>query len=188
MFADVTIGRMARRHIARDRRPGFDKTLALAAVENETDADRVYDTLILMQPSYSNIGYTVQSVPGGQVAIARMRQQHLREMRNVGNLCGRQKFSGTQDHYTGLAAGKMEKIEILTLMMHSEDDPIVGYASVDWKSVKMNKYVVSATTKRGGHVQWHDGIFAFRKHMVPSSCHRLYRQRPRNSCDDQLYD
>ena len=82
-------------------------------------------------------------------------------MRNGANLRERQKFSGTQDHYTGLAAGKMEKIEILTLMMHSEDDPIVGYASVDWKSVKMNKYVVSATTKRGGHVQWHDGILPF---------------------------
>lgn len=61
-------------------------------------------------------------------------------------------------YYTHRAIDHMKEIQVTTLILHAEDDPIVVSGHVDWRKVESNRHVIVAITKRGGHVAWHQGF------------------------------
>eukprot|EP00510_Aplanochytrium_minuta_P005911 CAMPEP_0184026602 /NCGR_PEP_ID=MMETSP0954-20121128/13632_1 /TAXON_ID=627963 /ORGANISM="Aplanochytrium sp, Strain PBS07" /LENGTH=616 /DNA_ID=CAMNT_0026310865 /DNA_START=6 /DNA_END=1856 /DNA_ORIENTATION=+ len=60
--------------------------------------------------------------------------------------------------YTSRAVDNFDKIKVTTLLLHAEDDPVVGINHVAWENAKSNKNIIVAHTKRGGHCAWHEGL------------------------------
>ena len=48
-----------------------------------------------------------------------------------------------------------------TLVLHAMDDPVVAFDGVDWKAAIDNRHIISAWTKRGGHVTFPQGATPF---------------------------
>jgi hypothetical protein len=61
-------------------------------------------------------------------------------------------------HYAHKIIDNMDKIKITTLILHSEDDPIVASEHVNWEKCIKNRHVIAIHTHRGGHCAWHEGI------------------------------
>ena len=55
----------------------------------------------------------------------------------------------------------MEKIQITTLILHADDDPVVTGKQMKWGTMIKNKHLVTVQTKRGGHCAWYEGILPF---------------------------
>jgi len=64
-------------------------------------------------------------------------------------------------HYSQVAIDHMDSIKTTMLLLHSDDDPVVSSAHVNWTKLKANKHVIVAHTHRGGHCAWHEGVMPF---------------------------
>ncbi len=65
----------------------------------------------------------------------------------------------TRGHYKKTAASEISKIKVTTLILHSDDDPIVAGSLIDWNKIPENKNIIILNTKRGGHCSWYEGLF-----------------------------
>ncbi|GBG33048.1 Monoacylglycerol lipase ABHD2 [Hondaea fermentalgiana] len=61
-------------------------------------------------------------------------------------------------HYTTRSIDEMHKIQVPTLLLHAEDDPVVSSLHVDWGKLESNRKIIVAHTRRGGHCAWHEGL------------------------------
>eukprot|EP00808_Paulinella_micropora_P020912 g32063.t1 len=68
-------------------------------------------------------------------------------------------FENTAEHWENPAEKFISGIGISTLVLHARDDPVVSNAHVRWRKLWANKHVITAHTKRGGHVSWFEGWF-----------------------------
>ena len=50
----------------------------------------------------------------------------------------------------------MRRVQVTTLVLQAEDDPIVSEKHVDWNKLSANKNIITMHTNRGGHVAWYD--------------------------------
>jgi len=64
-------------------------------------------------------------------------------------------------HYSAKVIDHMDKIKVTTLLLHSEDDPIVSSEHVNWGKIETNRHIIVAHTHRGGHCAWHEGLVPF---------------------------
>lgn len=63
----------------------------------------------------------------------------------------------TAGHYQLAAGQHLDRVGVTFLMLHAADDPIVINSSVNWDEVaRRNKNIISVTTRRGGHIGWHE--------------------------------
>lgn len=69
---------------------------------------------------------------------------------------------GTLENYYDKSScfHKIPQIRIPTLFLFAEDDPIIGKATIDPEICHMSEYVMLGTTKRGGHVGYHEKLFS----------------------------
>lgn len=49
----------------------------------------------------------------------------------------------------------MRRVQVTTLVLQAEDDPIVSEKHVDWNKLSANKNIITMHTNRGGHVAWY---------------------------------
>ena len=69
-----------------------------------------------------------------------------------------QPFVNTAAHYMNKAGALMHKVQVTTLIVHAEDDPVVSAAHTDWESMVRNKHIILLRTKRGGQqCSWRRG-------------------------------
>ncbi len=54
---------------------------------------------------------------------------------------------------TNLGAN-MGRVQVTTLVLQAEDDPVVSEKHVDWTKLSANKNIITMHTNRGGHVAW----------------------------------
>eukprot|EP00520_Triparma_pacifica_P001497 CAMPEP_0118634302 /NCGR_PEP_ID=MMETSP0785-20121206/1468_1 /TAXON_ID=91992 /ORGANISM="Bolidomonas pacifica, Strain CCMP 1866" /LENGTH=551 /DNA_ID=CAMNT_0006525255 /DNA_START=227 /DNA_END=1879 /DNA_ORIENTATION=- len=60
-------------------------------------------------------------------------------------------------HFATPARTMISDIATTLLMVHAKDDTMVSYADcVDWNEVKENQNIITVTTKRGGHIGFHE--------------------------------
>ena len=60
-------------------------------------------------------------------------------------------------HFATPARTLVSDIATTLLMIHAKDDTMVSYSDcVDWNEVKENKNIITVTTKRGGHIGFHE--------------------------------
>eukprot|EP00750_Incisomonas_marina_P020915 INCI4112.1.p1 GENE.INCI4112.1~~INCI4112.1.p1 ORF type:complete len:636 (+),score=83.73 INCI4112.1:119-2026(+) len=52
----------------------------------------------------------------------------------------------------------MRRVQVTTLVLQAEDDPIVSEKHVDWNKLSANKNIITMHTNRGGHVAWYEGF------------------------------
>jgi predicted alpha/beta-fold hydrolase len=68
-------------------------------------------------------------------------------------------FSSAEDYYARASAGPfIQRIRVPTLLVHSEDDPMVPSDNVRTWLVSAPPAVEQAWTERGGHVGWFAGL------------------------------
>jgi len=61
------------------------------------------------------------------------------------------------NHFATPARTLVSEIATTLLMVHAKDDTMVSYSDcVDWNEVKENKNIITVTTKRGGHIGFHE--------------------------------
>jgi|EP00945_MAST-04E_sp_MAST-4E-sp1_P003485 uncharacterized protein len=142
-FVNRTTKGMARRSLENDKRDDFKEDY-MAAIEEETETDNLYDRCI-----FNSVTYSCKNHPGVNVTQTSLRGKE------------RPKFLGTEDHYAGAVAGKWDRIKVTTLLLHAHDDPVLAYSSIEWDDVVSNKNLIAMSTAKGGHVAWHEGIFPF---------------------------
>ncbi len=63
--------------------------------------------------------------------------------------------------YKDKAINHMEDISITTLMLHTEDDPVVSSEHIDWTKMEKNRHIIVGHTIRGGHCSWYEGLLPF---------------------------
>merc|ERR1712166_747927 len=154
-FIDLTMRKMAERHLANEKRPDFDRQRMRSMLNrSHVDGDVLYDEIVWCSPQRSE-----WPLPATKLAEAQSFSKRIISRRSNTNERGR--FEGNDAHYAGLAGDKLNKIEVTTLMIHAVDDPICGYHSVDWNACLANKNIISVATRRGGHVGWLTGLFPF---------------------------
>eukprot|EP00511_Aplanochytrium_stocchinoi_P009960 CAMPEP_0204862268 /NCGR_PEP_ID=MMETSP1348-20121228/2344_1 /ASSEMBLY_ACC=CAM_ASM_000700 /TAXON_ID=215587 /ORGANISM="Aplanochytrium stocchinoi, Strain GSBS06" /LENGTH=603 /DNA_ID=CAMNT_0052012103 /DNA_START=228 /DNA_END=2039 /DNA_ORIENTATION=- len=96
--------------------------------------------------------------------VDRVGDVFLRDIRHLGHegfLSDGESFKeqvATAAWYTSRAIDNFQKIKVTTLLLHAEDDPVVGVDHVDWNRIKSNRNVIVSHTKRGGHCAWHEGF------------------------------
>ena len=66
----------------------------------------------------------------------------------------------TKDHYYNVGKN-MDRVELTTLVLHADDDPVCHGRHVDWDTMQKNKHIIACHTRRGGHVAWFDQVFPF---------------------------
>lgn len=60
-------------------------------------------------------------------------------------------------HFATPARTLVSDIATTLLMIHAKDDTMVSYSDcVDWNEVKENQNIITVTTKRGGHIGFHE--------------------------------
>jgi predicted alpha/beta-fold hydrolase len=139
-FLQLQAKRCAWRHMAADKvnmpvhREPFN-----AIVRDTLDPLRLYDQFIYNLPEYSNKAKQESTETGAPEEY--------------------QPFVNTANHYANRAGANMHKVQVTTLILHAEDDPVVSPAHTDWQSVVRNKHIILMRTKRGGHVGWYEGMF-----------------------------
>ena len=63
----------------------------------------------------------------------------------------------TKGNFSTPARDMIGDITTTMLMIHAKDDTLVPYVNcVDWEKVKNNQHIITAVTKRGGHVGFHE--------------------------------
>jgi len=67
----------------------------------------------------------------------------------------------TASHYSHKAIDHLDSVAVTTLILHSEDDPVVTSQHVDWRKVEQNRHIIVGHTKRGGHCGWYEGFTPF---------------------------
>ncbi len=55
----------------------------------------------------------------------------------------------------------MNKVDITTLILHADDDPVVSNEHIDWTAARRNRNIITVRTRRGGHVAWYEGMLPF---------------------------
>mmetsp|Transcript_24895 Transcript_24895/g.44284 ORF Transcript_24895/g.44284 Transcript_24895/m.44284 type:complete len:283 (-) Transcript_24895:43-891(-) len=125
-----------KRHIQNDN--SIDREKFLEILAKEVDCQKIYDRFIYDLPDYSYKDPLLHAAHSDY----KYRVQ-------------------TGAHYEHLAAGDMDKVQITTLILHADDDPIVGGDHVDWKQVEANRAIITMRTRRGGHVAWYEGWLPF---------------------------
>ena len=159
LFMDAAIARMATRHIRNDKRPEFDRDAIQRLIDKGTNADLLYDAVIYAQPTRSEW-------PLSGTLTTAMADFHERKRHHPDPECCYRKIDkgqrdgnglramcqGNEKHYSGLAMPYISSVEVTTLMIHSRDDPVVGYSSIDWEACAANKNIITVKTNRGGHV------------------------------------
>ena len=144
------------RHMQNDRRfrPTLDRqgnVIAPAMLDPTRVKKRVYDKGAVggvlrgnAQSEYDRFLYEIDNYSG----------------KNKNDQGGEYKFlKQTRGHYRKTAASEISKIKITTLILHSDDDPIVAGSLIDWNEIPENKNVIILNTKRGGHCSWYEGLF-----------------------------
>ena len=70
-------------------------------------------------------------------------------------------YESTDDYWTRSSAFySIEKIRTPTLFLNAKDDPIIGTDTLEYSVFRKNPYTALATTEHGGHLGYHEGIFA----------------------------
>jgi predicted alpha/beta-fold hydrolase len=64
-------------------------------------------------------------------------------------------------HYVHRASKYLHKIEVSTLLLHAEDDPVVTSEHIDWSNVEANRHITVVHTRRGGHCSYYEGLAPF---------------------------
>ena len=114
------------------------KTEALLKEVPALDGPTMYDAFLELQNEYS----------GQHMAHPQRMAQHARYGRK------------TDGHYNGTAGYNMHKIGITTMVLHADDDPVTapGMRQRVYEACAKNKHIIRISTRRGGHVGWHEGI------------------------------
>ncbi|KAI8979669.1 Alpha/Beta hydrolase protein [Mycotypha africana] len=84
-----------------------------------------------------------------------------RNIREFDNACTRKMFGYTtvNNYYRDASSCRfIEHVKIPLLCMNALDDPIAPVQSIPYDEIKVNPYVVLATTDRGGHIGWFEGF------------------------------
>ncbi|GAB5354139.1 hypothetical protein AAMO2058_000094200 [Amorphochlora amoebiformis] len=136
----------AKRHLNYDKIINKEKFLRL--INRHTDCQKLYDEFIYNLPTYT------YKPKGGRKSSYKFGEE-------------------TKMHYEQNAAEGMDKVQITTLVLHAEDDPIVSDGHVDWDIVENNKSIISMKTRRGGHVAWYEGFLPFGETWCDRVCCRF---------------
>ncbi len=68
-------------------------------------------------------------------------------------------FSSVDAYWSEASSGRfLERVEVPTLLLHAEDDPMVPIASVRPWLLRASPAVRTTTSQRGGHVGWIGGL------------------------------
>ena len=144
------------RHMANDRRfqPTLDhhgRIVAPAMIDRDRVKRLIYDKGAVggvlrgnAQREYDRFLYEMDNYSGKNLEDQGGEYEFLKQ---------------TRGHYKVTAASDISKIKITTLILHSDDDPIVAGSLVDWNAIPENKNVIILNTKRGGHCSWYEGFF-----------------------------
>lgn len=114
-FIDLTMRKMAERHLANEKRPDFDRQRMRSMLNrSHVDGDVLYDEIVWCSPQRSE-----WPLPATKLAEAQSFSKRIINRRSNTNERGR--FEGNDAHYAGLAGDKLNKIEVTTLMIHAVD-------------------------------------------------------------------
>eukprot|EP00466_Bigelowiella_natans_P014409 jgi/Bigna1/85281/estExt_fgenesh1_pg.C_30137 len=138
----------AQRHIAHDE--AIDRNALFTVVRENPDCQRLYDKFLYSLPTYS------------------YKDEELHQ-----NFPSYEYRKQTHKQYENQAAKHMEKVQITTLILHAEDDPIVSDGHVNWDEVDANKSIITMKTRRGGHVAWYEGVLPFGETWCDRVCCRF---------------
>jgi len=148
LYLDQQAEVCARRHMANDNR--IDKELFSKFLDEEHDCERIYDMTLFSLPTYSYKNETLhESYPSYQ-----FKRQ-------------------TADHYANQASKFMDNVQITTLVLHAQDDPIVSGDHIDWEQAEANRFIITMRTRRGGHVAWYEGLLPFGETWCDRVCCRF---------------
>ncbi len=132
-----------RRHMDNDRR--FKKTNTLHTASPKPKQPPVYDRERIEAFVLRGFGSPLEMYDRFRFALSGSRLKDW-------TLRGPQ----TAAHYQPIA---MEKVQVTTLVIHADDDPIVHGRQTDWGRMLRNKHIICLHTKRGGHVAHFDQTF-----------------------------
>lgn len=67
-------------------------------------------------------------------------------------------YDTVNDYYRDASSSvKIKKVRVPLLCFNAMDDPISPAESIPYDEIKINPYVVLATTQHGGHLGWFEG-------------------------------
>jgi hypothetical protein len=150
-FLGFQMAQVARRHLAVDptitsldsnspERKSYDAILRDAL--RHGDPLEIYDRFISLRGATNVAG---QLNPAAAARDAKLSAPRAR----------------TKSHYANGAHCNMNHIEVTTLLIHADDDPIVDVDVTEWETYTQNKHLIVLHTKRGGHVGFFDGWLPF---------------------------
>ena len=67
----------------------------------------------------------------------------------------------TASHYNGIVWEHMDKVQTPLLIVHARDDPVVSHETLNLEQCHQNNHIITMTTKRGGHLGFHEGVLPF---------------------------
>lgn len=85
-----------------------------------------------------------------------------RTIREFDDACTRRIFNYTtvNNYYRDASSCRfIEHVRIPLLCFNALDDPIAVEESIPWDEIKINPYVVLATTDKGGHIGWFEHVW-----------------------------
>lgn len=154
LLAQAQIG--IRRHLRNDKRISKeDRRKFDSILLSELHPMRLFNRFYCALPSDEEEKLQKAVLPGG------VTQDEIRHLGHEGFLSEGETVEErvrTAAWYTSKAIDNFQKIKVTTLLLHAEDDPVVGIDHVDWERIKQNRNIIVSHTKRGGHCAWHEGF------------------------------
>jgi len=129
------------------------RALILASIAAEKgDPENMYDQFLQRLPSYTGKHSLVSPEMNRPAWLALPSPGLNPEERSL-------KHVGTAGHYLHTVNCCFDTVAVPTVMLHSEDDPIVGCITTDWDIATLNPTIISIILERGGHTGYSTGFF-----------------------------